>query len=248
MTNLVDPYRFGGGAFSPTDIAGLELWYDQSDLSTLWQEPARSTQVSGAGDPVGAWDDKSGNAGHVLQTGADSTRPTYQTTGILFSAAATQYLDNSSYLPGTTTLTSFVVFQTSAVSGAFLGLVNAAVGSEQINHFTDFDGTVHHVKRNTSFISVSTASAYDDGFTHVLTGMESAIDDRSIWVDGGDSANETTSVPDFTPTVYTLGGLRDSSPGFYYTGYLMEVIWYDTALGTTDRESVEAYLTSKWSI
>ncbi len=51
-------------------------WYDPSDISTLWQDSARTTPVTTSGQPVGAIDDKSGNGRHLLQATA-ANRGTY---------------------------------------------------------------------------------------------------------------------------------------------------------------------------
>lgn len=65
---------------SPADLfASSEAgsWYDPSDLSTLWQDSARTVPVTAHGDPVGAIDDKSGNGNHAIQASA-GLRPLYQ--------------------------------------------------------------------------------------------------------------------------------------------------------------------------
>lgn len=54
--------------------------FDPSDLSTLWQDSARTTPVTADGDPVGCIDDKSGNGNHATQATA-SKRPLYKTSG-----------------------------------------------------------------------------------------------------------------------------------------------------------------------
>jgi hypothetical protein len=57
-------------------------WYDPSDLSTVWQDSARTTP--GVVDsPVGALDDKSGNGNHMTQATADN-RPILRQSGSLF--------------------------------------------------------------------------------------------------------------------------------------------------------------------
>jgi hypothetical protein len=56
-------------------------FWDVSDRKTLWQNAAMTTPVAADGDPVGAVMDKSGNGNHLLQVGADATRPTYKTSG-----------------------------------------------------------------------------------------------------------------------------------------------------------------------
>ncbi len=67
-------------AWSPESLAP-EAWYDSSDLSTLYHDAAMTQPVSGDGDPVGAWRDKSGNGHHLLQSTA-SARPLYRTDGV----------------------------------------------------------------------------------------------------------------------------------------------------------------------
>jgi hypothetical protein len=62
------------GLTDPRKIAGLEAWYDASDLSTLWQNSNGTTAATALDDPVGRWSDKSGNARHVTQT-TNACRP-----------------------------------------------------------------------------------------------------------------------------------------------------------------------------
>lgn len=79
-------YRALGGsaapAFSPVSLftgGYTGVWYDPSDLSTLWQDSARTTPVTADGDPVGCIDDKSGNGKHLTQATAGK-RPQYKTS------------------------------------------------------------------------------------------------------------------------------------------------------------------------
>lgn len=57
--SIINPYRFGSGAFSPTDIGSLVLWLDASDRGTTANQ----------------WDDKSGNSNHC--TSASGNFPTF---------------------------------------------------------------------------------------------------------------------------------------------------------------------------
>lgn len=75
-----------GGGFSPRALfANGEqgAWFDPSDLSTLWQDSARTTPVTDYGDPVGAMDDKSGNGNHATQA-TSTARPTLRQDGALY--------------------------------------------------------------------------------------------------------------------------------------------------------------------
>lgn len=58
------------------------VFYDPSDVSTMFQDAAGSTPVTAHGQPVGLIKDKSGNNLHARQT-ALNARPIYQTDGIL---------------------------------------------------------------------------------------------------------------------------------------------------------------------
>jgi len=55
-------------------------WYDPSDLSTLWQDVARTIPVIADGDLVAVMDDKSGNGNHLSQA-ILAKRPLYKAFG-----------------------------------------------------------------------------------------------------------------------------------------------------------------------
>ena len=70
------------GVFTPADLfTGSEtgVFYDVSDLSTLFQDSAGTTPVTVAGQPVGLMLEKSGNGNHAVQAIA-AARPIYQTS------------------------------------------------------------------------------------------------------------------------------------------------------------------------
>lgn len=74
------------GSFSPATLyAGgvAGVWYDPSDLTTLFQDAAGTTPVTAAGQPVALMRDKSGNNRHVSNTGG-ITRPTLANSGSLY--------------------------------------------------------------------------------------------------------------------------------------------------------------------
>jgi hypothetical protein len=55
----------------------IGVWFDASDLTTLFQDSAGTIPVTAAGQPVGKWLDKSPNTRHATQS-ISSSRPTYQ--------------------------------------------------------------------------------------------------------------------------------------------------------------------------
>ena len=65
------------GLFSNNEIG---VWYDPSDLSTMFQDAAGTLPVTGDGQPVGKILDKSGRGNHATQA-TTTARPLYKTDG-----------------------------------------------------------------------------------------------------------------------------------------------------------------------
>ncbi len=60
---MIQPHRFGA-AFDPASLSP-SLWLKGDGV--LWQDSARATAAVADGDPVGSWDDASGNGRHAQQ-------------------------------------------------------------------------------------------------------------------------------------------------------------------------------------
>lgn len=76
-------YKTWGRLFSPLSLfAGGEqgVWFDPSDLSTMFQDSAGTTPVTGVGQPVGLIRDKSGRGNHASQA-TTTMRPLLQQDG-----------------------------------------------------------------------------------------------------------------------------------------------------------------------
>ncbi len=94
--------RSGGGesAFTPASLfPATGAYYDPGDLATVWQDSARTTPGV-VGQPVGALDDKSGNANHLLQA-TGGFRPILRLSGGFYHL---EYDGVDDYLEGTFTL------------------------------------------------------------------------------------------------------------------------------------------------
>ena len=255
--HIINPYRYaGGGAFSPDDLANLTAWYDADDISTLWTTSARSTQVASLNDPVGAWDDKSGNAYHLLQTSAGA-RPTYKTTaGIYFDGASTQYVFDSTARDSVNLDGSyfFVYNHASGTSGSgFTNSSNANAiyyGGVDGRHPTV--GVYAYMRTRTSGLGyvedIQTFADFDDGANHVAS-FQLDTTDAEVWNDGSTQGTDTDWIGDVRNlNRICIGALIRSTISGYITAHVMEAIYYDVVLSDTDRQSVESYLTTKWSI
>jgi hypothetical protein len=76
---LFSKLRGGAPAFNPASLNPV-VWYDPSDLSTLFQDSAGTIPVTAAGQAVGLMRDKSGNNYHASQA-TSTERPLLQTDG-----------------------------------------------------------------------------------------------------------------------------------------------------------------------
>lgn len=85
----------------PSDYAGLEFHYQYN--TGYWQDSARTTPATAGGDPIGAWDDQSGNARHATQV-TNARRPTLGTTSLIVQCqhASQQWLALPNFLTGFT--------------------------------------------------------------------------------------------------------------------------------------------------
>lgn len=89
LLSHVGRLRAGGGAapapaFNPaTEMAGRTdwYWYDDADLTTLFQDIAGTIPVAADGDPIGKQLDKSGNGLHRTAMNGTTARPIWRTDG-----------------------------------------------------------------------------------------------------------------------------------------------------------------------
>lgn len=229
-----------GLGFSPSQVSDMAYWYDASNLGSLWQDAARTTPVVADGDPVGAWDDLSGNDYHVTQ-GTAGNRPTYKTAvqnglPVLRGDGSNDYLENTSYANDYPVYFAAVVIPRHATdSGVFhdrtdqqrLGLLaDTGDGWRQLsNNAGTHRGTCTEGAESVVGAAFNTGTAC---FVRV-DGVEGAAEDLSI--DQGGSG---------------IRILRAAGAGASATCDICELIAYSAIPSAGDRASLESYLTSKW--
>ena len=80
-----DYFGFDLSVFDPVLLfadGGQGVFYDPSDLSTMFKDSAGTQPVTADGDPVGLIKDRSGNGNHAIAPNS-AARPTYRTDGVL---------------------------------------------------------------------------------------------------------------------------------------------------------------------
>jgi len=215
--------------FNPLNIGDCALWLDAAD----------STTVTLSGSNVTQWNDKSGNGYNATQ-GTAGQRPTYSNRGVYFNAAASNNMAIS--VPYPNNFTMFLVASSTSVSGAYyLGRANSGGGGPTlIANFTGSSIEYFNVADRATF-STSPTSTFLISFTQQLGG-------RIVGFYNGASAFDIAQTNNVNPGVAwsTLGNSYLTTYNNYITGFMYEMIIFNSILSTAQRQQVEGYLAWKW--
>lgn len=226
----------GGGAFVPTDVAGLLVWADAS-------------QVTGKvnNDAVSQLDDSSGNGFHFTQaTGAN--QPLYKTSQIngqpVLEFDGSNDVLRSSYQNADQSITLFVV-------GRFLSGVAA---NRRILGLGPSEASIFYQATGTQFgYYANSASGVQDlgGVATDATILALVFASAASVVAYRDGASVATFDPH---DIYHLSGTAALTLGAQDAGsefakcQIGEVLIYNSALSASDRGDVTTYLGDKWGI
>jgi hypothetical protein len=211
--------------FTPASISRCSLWLDGADPSTMTL----------SGSNVTAWRDKSGRTTLSL-TG---TPPTYVSNQVRFNSSGRF---QGTYTP-TTQTTMFLVYSTSnttsnsrlvTMNGNEYGNIHAPVGAN--NDIFLYDGG------STGLYASVTPQTGLRMYTVAFNGTSTAL-----WRNGsGVTLTGTPGAGPPTGTTLTIGAYMTG--GEPWNGELSELIFFDTALTTAQRQQVEGYLAAKWGL
>jgi hypothetical protein len=245
--------RGGSPSFSPADIAGLALWLDASDAATLFQDAAGTTPAVADNDPVGRWADKSGNGRHVTQATAGS-RGTLKTAvqngrGVVrFDGTADHLTSSSQLLSGVTGLSVFLVLhgtgESLSDSDRPLGH-NTPPANDLVITFPGGKPAMRIAAEEPAAAGPNSRSGTTAGY--IVSGVATATS-ITVWDNGVAGTPRTQALGTFSTSASGFGVGALPGPMSPYPGDVAEVLVYGSALSTTDREAVEAYLMTKWGI
>lgn len=232
--------------FSPSDITGLSAWFDAADASTLYDATSGGSLVAADGS-IARWEDKSGNAAHATQSGA-SNRP-IRKTSVQGGKDVVRFDGSSDFLSVSVALgsgvTFFVVATPSTALDSYLWGTNGNANSPTV--LTNY--TNSGVRRAWEWYSTTDRvimATTQPGFsvlaiTHVDSGpMFGYINGSQV---------TTIASPGYTTSGLNVASIASAQNAIgAFGGDIAELLIYDSALSSTDRQSVEAYLTAKWGI
>lgn len=233
--------------FNPKTISGLQLWLDASSTNNF--------SFTGSSQSVLSWTDLSGNNRDATPYTPANTLPTLVSSG-LNSKPSVTFTNLGSGLaslmsPGTTNnaITMFVVYIRSGTS-TFTTLIDRGFS----NFPRPFD--LYSTTRVTGGITGTTASfgtstSSFDLNTNSTTNVYIASTQQqswSEWVNGTQQTVTNTSsltlFNDIGATGLFVGTRSDRVTSF--AGNMSEILLYNNYLSTSNRQTVENYLKTKW--
>jgi hypothetical protein len=247
MNMIVQPSRFavggGGGGFTPDTVTGLVAWYDVS------------TFAGSDGDPITTWPD--------LANSFDGTDGGTQKASLQVAEQnglnVAQFSPSGGNWPSITMSTSLM---NSATEGTFFAVFKLAsdpptgsAGGALIDGFTDAGlGPAHHpftdgnIYDNFGTVSFRTVGNPTPSMssTYRIYSARTATNDWKAFLDGVQLVTFGTNTPFFGTSQTKYIGRNKSTQKF--EGFIAEILIFDAAISSSDREKVEGYLAHKWGI
>lgn len=229
MSFIINPYSFGS-TFDPLSLS-----------PALW--------LSDTGSDASVWPDLSGNGRNATQAttasqpaivaGAQNGRQVRRFDGGDFLECSSVYsLSTTTVFAVSKISVNSATVKTVYCSGSFAGSARDALLFWQAS-------TINFQRSNGSVYPTATATATVSAFA--LTTGQFTGSQLSVSVNGGTPSTAATTVAGATTDLVTIGVTRENfGYNFYFTGDIAEILVYPTALSTTNRQAVEAYLRTKW--
>jgi hypothetical protein len=240
--------------FDPRSISGCQLWFDGADVSTLTL----------SGNSVSQWRDKA-RGFHVTSGG---TSPTYNTSTRAVTFNGNGYLINSTFSYALATRSVFLVCsQTSASSTTtFEGFL--VFGASNVTDYDNINAIVYNGRGTNAIANLSfgvffrySQNNIGDYRLNYLTsttptpfGIYADVFSNpsgTLFVNGATTTSDSIAGSIGTSTGFFLGARNDFGNGTYRSflnGSISEVIVFNTALTTAQRQAIEGYLARKWNI
>ena len=233
-------YTLSRNAFKPDMVSGLQLWLDAADSTTLYQS-AGGALATADGDPVGQWQDKSGNSRHAGQT--DGTKkPSLKTLvqngkNAILNDGVNDILNLSSNLSlSDITILGVIIRPNNNVRTIFTGST-----SNSFQLAWDPDNKFYN--RGDGGSTFDSSSAYTQTGCHLLDYRYDSANGSSGGFDGlAYSGSGTITSPFKILNITTLSNVQNATSSY------CELLVYNLRLVDLDLNLVRNYLKTKWGI
>jgi hypothetical protein len=225
-------------------VSGCSIWLDASDLTTI---------TYSSGSNISSWIDKSGNANHATQP-TGSNQPTYGSANgqnYVFFNGGQALITPVTSQPTQETL--FFVFKKTVADPTYVNTTIFGTTKSQGRDMFIWGDTTTPV----------TAIAYD-AYENALGSVSANLTFGVTHVGAGTYASGVTTIfadgTGYTPVSVAFSGggttmigasyLHGTAPTLFspLTGYVYEIVIYNSSLSVAQRQNVEGYLAQKWGL
>jgi hypothetical protein len=220
--------------FKPTDMNACSLWLDAADLT---------------GSTISTWNDKSGNGSNATANSAITilSNAVNGNNVLSVSSGTPQWLLGNISITGVglTVISAFRMDSGSSGAARIIGL--GATGAN------DYNSPIYvGILRQSS----SNMGAYRNGayagplLTYGVPAISTTYFDGAngySYINGG-TASSFAATANFAISSYAIMANTNTADSQYLTGYMCEMIVYNSTLTLAQRQQVEGYLSKKWAI
>jgi hypothetical protein len=247
-------YASSSGSVEPPIATGLRLWFDASQITGLSD-----------GNAVVQWNDVSGHSNHAAQ-GTSGSRPTYRANVVngrpvvRFDGGDQLAISNSDALELTNnraSLTIFTVASLTSVDGTVRNIVFFSTGAGsgltrvKVGQRSGPTWSVSGRRLDADSLANILGGTASTGFKQLSAWVDWANSDASLYLNGSSIASTTSwltsgNTQATNSVAVTIGDAGGG--GEAWVGDIAEILVYDTALNSTDRQTVEDYLSDKYGL
>jgi hypothetical protein len=240
------------GTWTPASLTAPFAWYDPSDLTTMWQDAARTTPVTAAGQSVCALNDKSGAGNHVTQA----------TTGncpvLTLDGSSRRYLACSgtkSLVGGVTAIIQnagffFASAAIQSATGGMIWAIQTPAGNEMTEFSYSSNGTGYELsgrRLNTDAFTTSAVGTADTTIQSVIgvhdySGATTTIYKNGTAVFGPSAAQTAGLTANATSAAFAICSWTNGS--FNVNANVYQIV-VGQVLSAGDRANLDAFLRSK---
>ena len=241
--------------YFPLSVTGCVLWLDGNDTSSMIFN----------GSAIIQWNDKSPSSNYVSQATVGNA-PTLGTSqnglNTVYFATTNQQLVSSqnSATPGNASRTVIALFWCPTLSSQYMSVTGTESGANPAPAW----GMAKNANADVDYPFMYSSAGYDQ-YTFVYSTPNPLLtyaqyDSDASFFSGyyatAGATGGTTTVGNFATRTMTFNttagvwyiGRRQQAATGSVTSHLLEMIQYNRALTTTERQSIEGYLTWKWGL
>jgi hypothetical protein len=238
--------------FSPSSFSSLTLWLDAADATT----------VTSSGGAISQWADKSGR-GYNLTQATGSNQPAYTTSNITINSNRYFNIPQAS-INNASAYCYFMVFKPNSGSNWITNKQKDGVDTmnvwsmtyyTQSGIFSGSNGYMYYRTGNGNTLGNSGVALTRSNMQIITMAYTTATNNLTMYVNGSTMAitNGSFTIPNqTTANKFTLGAQVGGDGTIYNSGVtdfnLYEFGFYNGALSTDDRQTVEGYLAWKWGL